>query len=378
MSDKPVLVHAIHHLGTGGMEQVLLDTVNSLSDEFQHVVVSLSNVEDEYASSLPDNAVVVELHGKPGNDPAVWLAIYRILRTYKACVFHTYNIGTLEYQLAGFAVRVPLRVHAEHGRSASDPDGLYRKYLWFRKFMRFFVHRWIAVSEDLESWLCGVVGVRPSKVILARNGVDTERFTLAAPDEMRATKELPDRFIQNNSVVVGTVGRLDEVKNHFMLLEAISLVNQKVSSQKHSFKVAIVGDGPMLASLQKRARELEIEDEVWFTGVRHDVDKILRLFDLFVMSSDAEGIPIALLEAMASGVPVIVTNVGGMPEVVNKNCGMIIPVGDSQALVDALLDTIKNSKEATERVQLARARILAEYSQAHMVEVYRKVYRGFL
>ena len=241
--ERKLVLHLLYRLDTGGLEQVLLDTVRELSSDFQHVVVSLTTASPNLRSQLPRDVAVYELKKRGGHAPDVWFKVYSLLRRLKPDVLHSYNISCLEFQAIAFLARVPLRLHAEHGRSAGDPDGKNRRHRWLRRRMRFFVHSWITVSRDLYDWLCVDIGLPESSVALIYNGVDTTKFASIPLDSLPNSVRTLSGFCDKNAFVVGTVGRLDPVKNHEVLIEAWAMLLKANPSASDNMVLVIVGGG---------------------------------------------------------------------------------------------------------------------------------------
>lgn len=261
----------------------------------------------------------------------------------RPAIVHTRNLSTLEMQFVAAVLPGVKHVHGEHGRDVFDLHGTNRKYNLLRKAARGVVQRYIAVSKDLERWLIGTVGVPPAKVRQIYNGVDRDKFhprSGARPDMA------PSGFLADDSLVVGTVGRLAEVKNQGSLLRAVRHVLQQHPELEKRLRVIIVGDGPLMASIRQVVIDLGLERHVWLAGDRHDIPRLLQSMDVFVLPSLGEGISNTVLEAMDSGLPVIATRVGGNPELVQDGFnGRLVPVGDDAALAGAIFELINDAEQ---------------------------------
>jgi glycosyltransferase involved in cell wall biosynthesis len=186
---------------------------------------------------------------------------------------------------------VPVVIHGEHGRDASDPQGRNPLRRRVRRLLAPLVTEFVTVSRDLARWLTEDVGIPARKVTHICNGVDTDRFLPGDRDAARRAIGVPDGL-----AVVGTVGRLDPVKDHMGLIRAFA--------EGVAYRAAIlviVGDGPTRPELAELVRTLGIEDRVRLLGERDDIPLLLRALDLFVLPSVGEGISNAILEAMAHG-----------------------------------------------------------------------------
>lgn len=337
----PLVVHIIYALGTGGLENGLVNIVNRMpAKRYRHAIVCLTNADD-FANRITVPGVhVVQLHKKPGHDVAVYWRLWKTLRLLRPDIVHTRNLAALEMQAITLFLPGIKRVHGEHGRDMHDLDGSNRKYNFLRKMLQPLIHRYIAVSKDLSYWLETVVGIQSDKIEQIYNGVDTERFF--ASDEKNCQLAITG-FLDSESIVVGAVGRLAEVKNQRSLVLAISLILKAKPELAESLRVVLVGDGPMNNELRQLVETLSLKNSVWLPGDRKDIPELLRLMDIFVLPSLAEGISNTVLEAMATGLPVVATNVGGNPELIEEGYnGLLVDVDDPQQLAEAILTLVND------------------------------------
>lgn len=369
----PLVVHIIHELGTGGLENGLVNIINrSPPGRYRHAIVCLTRAA-EFANriTVPD-VQVIELHKRPGHDLGLYWRLLRALRMLRPAIVHTRNLATLEMQFVAALLPDVKHVHGEHGRDVFDLHGTNRKYNLLRKAARLVVQRYIAVSKDLEHWLVGTVGVPARKVRQIYNGVDQQKFHLrsgARPDVA------PPGFLPADALVVGTVGRLAEVKNQLSLLRAVRTVLHEQPALAPTLRVIVVGDGPMAAQIRQMLAELGLGSHVWLAGDRHDIPQLLQSMDLFVLPSLGEGISNTVLEAMASGLPVIATDVGGNPELVQDGWnGRLVPVSDDAALATAIADlaTSEEWRQTMGRNALEKAR--SSFDWRRTVAEYLSVY----
>jgi sugar transferase (PEP-CTERM/EpsH1 system associated) len=277
-------------------------------------------------------------------------------------VLHSYNLAAVEYACTAALAGVPVRVHAEHGRDAGDPHGLNRKHNLLRRGVTPFIDRYIPVSDDLQRWLRQVVGVPDAKTLMIANGVDTERFK----PSVRAAR---DEF------VIGTVGRIQDVKNQSGLIDAFILLRDMLPAERHRLRLSIVGDGPLLGKITEKVRAAGLQDVVWLPGSRTDIADLMAGFDVFALPSIAEGTPVTILEAMACGLPVVASNVGGIPEVVEQqSTGMLVPPSDAAALAGALARYVQDPQLAARHGAAGRLRVERSNSIAAMVAGYAGLY----
>lgn len=378
MASQPLVAHIIYALSTGGLENGLVNIINrSPADRYRHVVICLTTADEFVQRITAKDVKVVELRMRPGYDLRCYRQLRRVLREFQPDIIHSRNMAALESQLCGVGLRNVKRVHGEHGREVNDIDGSNWKYLIFRKFMRPIIHRYIAVSKDLENWLISTVGVGTDKVRQIYNGVDHHQF---APQSVKPSALLPERWQNLDGIVVaGTVGRLTPVKDQQLLLRAVAKLRSDQPDLADRLRLLIVGDGPLYPALARLVEELALQDVAWLAGDRKDVASLLQTMDIFVLPSLGEGISNTVLEAMASGLPVIATSVGGNVELVEE-CfnGRLIPSGDIQALADAMASLITDSAERARLGANARLRVCQRFDWSRTVNDYLSVYDELL
>ena len=378
MVHRPLVVHIIYSLSTGGLENGLVNIINrSPPGSYRHVIICLT-IADEFAQRITAEGVeVIELHKREGHDLQCYWRLRQLLRKLSPDIIHSRNMAALETQLCGLGLGGVKRVHGEHGREVNDLDGSNWKYLVFRKFMRLFIHRYIAVSKDLESWLVSKVSVGTDRVRQIYNGVDNQQF---APETVKPLALLPTRWLELDGIlVVGTVGRLTPVKDQQLLLRALAHLRENCPQLGDRVRLVIVGEGPLHPVLTKMVERLSLQEVVWLAGDRDDVPGLLHAMDVFVLPSLGEGISNTVLEAMASGLPVIATAVGGNIELVEEGFnGSLIPAGDYQALSKALVALLNDDGERARQGTNARERVCQQFDWSCTVEGYLGVYDELL
>lgn len=387
-STPPLVVHIIYALGTGGLENGLINILNRApADRYRHAIVCLTGAE-AFASRLtaPD-VTVIELHKKPGHDLGMYWRLWRTLRHLRPAIVHSRNLAALETQALGLLFPRCKRIHGEHGRDVGDLDGSNRNYQRLRRWLNPFIHRFIAVSQDLATWLTQTVGIAEHKVTQIYNGVDSSRFSpqvRGAGDQKDAIgrpprvwpRGFPAHFIPTSDcVVIGTVGRLATVKNQSLLLHALHQVLQHHPNVSSHLRCIVVGDGPERSKLEKIIASLELQSYVWLAGDRDDIPAWLGCMDIFVLPSLGEGISNTVLEAMASGLPVIATTVGGNPELVEHEVtGLLVPSDNIDDLGKAIerLVTVPQLRLAMGEAASGKVREMFDWDRT--VTAYLRVY----
>jgi sugar transferase (PEP-CTERM/EpsH1 system associated) len=297
--------------------------------------------------------------------------LWKLLRKLRPTILHTYNLAAIEYAFTATLAGVPVRIHAEHGRDASDPEGKNRKHNLLRRWLVPFIDCYIPVSGDLQRWLKNAVGVPDAKNLLINNGVDTERFK--KDSSQKNSSALWD--VPQDGFVIGTVGRIQDVKNHAGLIDAFIELQARLPEQKARLRLAIVGDGPLRKTIEEKIASAGIENVVWLPGARTDIADIMQTFSVFALSSIAEGTPVTILEAMSIGLPVVATHVGGIPAlVVDHATGILVPPNDADALASALVTYIEQPAIAKQHGAAGRERIERQYSVTAMLAAYTALY----
>ncbi len=378
MASRPLVVHIIYALSTGGLENGLVNIINrSPPARYRHVIICLT-AADEFAHRITaEDVQIIELYKREGHDLRCYWRLRRLLQDLRPDIIHSRNLAALEAQLCGLGLGGVKRVHGEHGREINDLDGSNWKYLTFRKFMRFFVHQYIAVSKDLENWLATMVGISPAKVRQIYNGVDYCRF---GPESVKPLALLQARWGGLDGIlVVGTVGRLTPVKDQQLLLRAVAHLRKGHPRLGSLLRLVIVGDGPLYPMLAQLVEQLALQDVVWLAGDRDDVPDLLQAMDIFVLPSLGEGVSNTVLEAMASGLPVIATAVGGNIELVEEGFnGSLVAPGDHEALSDAMVSLLNNNGERARQGANARQRVCQQFDWDRTVDAYLGVYDDLL
>jgi sugar transferase (PEP-CTERM/EpsH1 system associated) len=373
----PLVVHIIYALGTGGLENGLVNIINRAPPErYQHAIICLTKADD-FASRLTMPGVrIYALNKRPGQDFKVFWRLLKLLWKLRPAVIHTRNLAALEMQLVGFFIPRARRIHGEHGRDIYDLDGTNRRYLLLRRALKPFIQRYIAVSEDLRSWLIHHIGVPESRVRQIYNGVDRERFFPrgdARPDLA------PPGFVPTDGIVLGSVGRLAEVKDQSSILDALDMLIAENPELRGRVRLALIGNGPLFAALQQKAESLGVADLVWMPGDRRDVPELLRMMDIFLLPSLAEGISNTVLEAMASRLPVIATRTGGTPELVDDGSnGLLVPVGDAKALAKSIAKMCVDPAMIKAMGVRGYEKVRMQFDWTRTVEEYLSVYDDVL
>jgi sugar transferase (PEP-CTERM/EpsH1 system associated) len=367
------IVHVVYSFSVGGLENVIVQLINRLpADQFEHVVLSLTTISDFKDRITKPGVRFIELHKPPGHAVPLYPRIYKLLRELKPDVVHTCNLAALEIMPLAWLARVPLRIHAEHGWDAHDPQGKNPRYQRLRKLYKPFVSHYVAVSKDLDDYLARAIGISASRRSLIANGVDTVTFAPRVGD----APPVPDfPFVPGQHWLVGTVGRLQTVKNQPLLARAFVRLLREHPEMAERARLVIVGEGPLRPEIEGALAAADLQAHAWLPGARNDVADILRMLDVFVLPSQAEGTSCTLQEAMASGLPVVATAVGGTPELVEEGVtGHLVPSDDEAALASAIHRVFSEEASAGRFALTARSRATNQFGLDAMVRAYQSVF----
>ncbi|WP_310734531.1 TIGR03088 family PEP-CTERM/XrtA system glycosyltransferase [Azohydromonas caseinilytica] len=373
------MLHVVYRFDTGGLENGVVNLINHMpAQAFRHAVLSLTEVTDFSRRVQREDVPFIALNKGPGHAIGLYPRMYRLFRELRPAVVHTNNIAALECVVPAWAAGVPVRIHSEHGWDLSDLNGSNPRYRQLRRLYRPFVSHYIAVSGDLNRYLLDRVGVPQQRVSHISNAVDTERFHPVAGEQPTPIDACP--FSPERHWLVGTVGRLQGVKDQLNLVRAFAHALQAQPALKERMRLVIIGDGPLRPELEALVQETKLTGLVWMPGERSDVPAVMRGLHCFSLPSKAEGLSYTLLEAMASGLPVVATAVGANPDLVkNGETGEIVPPDDPQALGNALARMASAPQALARQLGRAgRARVVKDYSQQAMVKAYQGLYERYL
>lgn len=361
----PLVAHIVYRFDYGGLENGLVNLINTMpADAARHVVISLTEPGGIVQRLTKTDVAVHNLQKKPGKDPAAYIRLFRLLRTLNPDVVHTRNFGTLDCQLVAFLAGVPNRLHGEHGWDVHDPLGKNRKYRYLRRLLSPLVHKFIVLSHELQMWMIEVVGISSAKVERICNGVDTDRFKPSAKSGQKG-----------KSLVFGSVTRFTEIKDPLNTIKGFIQLESQLKEKIALLKLLMVGNGYLRADALDMISESGMEQNVCLVGSQLDVGPWLEKMDVFVMGSKREGISNTILEAMASGLPVIATNTGGNPELVEAGqTGMIVETENPNALAEAMATYSTNPDMISQHGRKARERVLKLFSLKTMVDRYTRIY----
>ena len=378
MSAKvPLIAHVIHHLAIGGLENGLVNLINRIPDtRYRHAIICMTYFTDFRDRIEDSNVEVFALNKRGGRDWAAKLRLVQLLRKLQPAIVHSRGLSGLDSLLPALLCGVGGRIHGEHGRDIDDVDGNNRKAQWVRRVHRPLIGHYIALSQDLETYLKTKIGVPARKITQLYNGVDCQKFRPAHTGRLPVPEP---GFAPDNAFVIGTVGRMAAVKDQVTLVQAFIQLVKLLPEHRARLRLALIGDGPLLGECAELLNQARMRDLAWLAGPRDDVGELMRCLDLFVLPSLVEGISNTILEAMATGLPVVATRVGGNPElIVEGSTGCMVPASDPNAMADAMKRYVLEPGLATSHGKAGRLRAESRFSMDTMVNNYLQVYDGVL
>ncbi|MBK7674456.1 MAG: TIGR03088 family PEP-CTERM/XrtA system glycosyltransferase [Candidatus Accumulibacter sp.] len=373
---RPLILHVIHHLVTGGMENGVVNLINNLPESrFRHAVACIEDFSDFRLRVHRADTPVVAFHRSRIGVWQLRQGLFRLCRQLRPTIVHSRNQSGLDALLPARLAGVPHCIHGEHGWDVGDLDGRRIKPALLRRLHSPLVERYITVSAGLRNYLVQRVRISSERVTQIINGVDTVCF---APPVEQVRRLLPAGFADQDTLIIGTVGRLQAVKDQETLLRAFARFARNEGEAGARARLVIVGDGPLRESLIRLADTLGVWSLTWFPGSVSNVPELLQTFDIFVLPSLAEGISNTLLEAMATGLPLVATATGGNVELVFDGVnGRLFQPGDVAGLSSLLSQYLADPSLLRRHGYRARDMAVKRFSLPAMLANYQAVYEEF-
>lgn len=369
-SSKPLSVlHFITELSIGGAQVALFRLLKHLDKErFSQSVVCLYNGDGAIAAQIRTLGIPVtdlNMSNKLRLD-AFW-RFYRLLQEQQPLILHTWmfhaNIpGRVLGRIAGIPVIISsIRTMGQEGifRHRSD------------RFTAALSDRIVCVSENVAKYAEQTIHLPPEKLVVVPNGVDPNDYrSLPSKAEARNLSQLPD-----SALIIGAIGRMHRVKGLSILLRAFA----QLAELHRTVHLLFVGEGPDRQLLIDQAQDFGLNSKVTFLAFQKDIPKLLPALDLFVSASLHEGMPNAILEAMAAGLPVVATDVGGTPEVVQDGqTGFLVPPGEYEALAISICKLLEDPDLRCRMGKEGKERVAKNFSIEQMTQQFEQLYEQLL
>jgi len=365
---KKRIVHVTFHMQIGGTEQVIYNLIeNTDPSRYDVSILCLEQPVGPFGIQLQKKGYqVIALDRKPGFDFSLIIKIHRYIKLNNIDVLHCHQYSPYVYGVLGALLTECRVIFTEHGRFY--PDSRKLKRVLVNPFLNMITDHITAISSATRNSLVKYENFPKSKIRIVYNGIDDSKYLLSYENS-----DLKESLgIGKDAYVLGTVARLDPVKNHKMMLKALKIIHQNYPE----IFLIIVGDGPERKNLENLASSLQISLRVIFTGFREDADIFYKITDIFLLTSFTEGTAMTLLEAMAMGLPCIATDVGGNPEIVkDKETGFIIPSDDENSLAEKINYLFSNQEIMKQMGKAGRKRFEDNFTVKRMVEYYQEMYK---
>ena len=364
------VMHIIHALEPGGLEKGVVNITNHLNSKGFEISICCLENSGAFEKRLNHGTKVFVMNKQPGIDYLLPLRLARLFRREKTMIVHTHELGTYLYGTVGAKLALrPRIIHGEHGGLLQSSESR-KKYLIVRRCLSYVTDVIHTMSADLKHALAHMTRINPGKIVTILNGVESEKFGRTSSSRSRVMLGIePEVF------VIGTVGRLSPVKNFELLIRIIPKLNHIGIHPK----VLFVGDGPSRSNLESLIKKCCLEEQIIFLGNRSDVPELLSAMDIFVLPSLSEGLSNSILEAMATGIPVIASDVGGNSElVVHNETGFLFPPGDGNALSQRIAELAGNPEKRYKMGISGRRRIEESFTLEKMIQNYEQLYRNVI
>ncbi len=366
---KPRIIHIAEDLRTGGLERVVASIATCLDKTRYHVEVWALVAGGEVAEELSDSGIIVKILGlKTYHNPLNLFKLAVLLRKHRADIVHTHGYyGSTFGRLAAIGARIPVilaHIHTSHA-------DFKRRHLFIERMLSLFTDKIICVSEAVRNYVVDNERISAKKVAVIYNGAGK---AFCAETEPPSSIDRTSLNWTHDDIVVVTVASITRHKGHRVLIDAIF----RLSGIHKNLRLLLVGDGPLRKELASYVAALGLSGKIVFAGQARDVRPYLRLSDIFVLpSTEREGLGVALIEAMAQGLPLVGTRLGGIPEVIEGNAnGFLVPPNNIEELACAI-ERLMTGKDMNRRMgQMGRKifekKFTLEIMMAKMERLYKR------
>jgi sugar transferase (PEP-CTERM/EpsH1 system associated) len=363
---KTRILYLALEMDFGGLQRVVNLLVQSINREYfvpYLVCLDRGGVFYEETMAMCNGGFI--LGRKPGPFDIKMLArLIRIISELRIDIVHSQSGCSLYCGLAGRMVGVKGIIHTDHGRLIPDK----KTAIWEDRISSHMIDRFVAVSAELSEYLKSTVKVRKGKLTTIVNGIDTKKFR---PRDEMTKKQLKERLgFKNEDILIGTVCRLDPIKNLNFMVECMP----QILRYEPQTKLIIVGDGPMRSALAHQAEKINLTTSVIFLGSQTNIEEVIPAFDLYVCTSLSEGTSMTILEAMACGLPIVASDVGGNTQLVDQSNGVLFPLNDHGCFVDGVIGILNERRGASSKGKESRKKVEQNLSVENMIRKYEKLY----
>lgn len=369
-NNKPTLAYVVNSLNLGGTEQLVVQMGLAIADEYGVFVVCLDE-PGLWAPALRKKGIPVYcMYRQPGIDIALAVKLAKFFREHDIAIVHAHQCTPWFYAaLSRLLYRGPKLLFEEHGRFF--PEVEKKKKAFFNKLIiQRLTDQFIAVSKDVKARIAKYEGVDSKRIEVVYNGANIAKISAEEKSNLRHQLGL-----DINDFIIGSVGRMDAIKNYPMFIKSLSQVAKKYPKVRG----LLIGDGPEFETLKRLRDETGLNNTLLMPGYKENAASIIQCLDLFVLCSFSEGTSMALLEAMAAQIPVAVTDVGGNPELVEKDMsGWVVPSDSVDELTKAMIEVVTQQNKANAYAKAGYRRYEKYFTFNIMMDNYRKIYQQML
>ncbi|MDF0665625.1 MAG: glycosyltransferase [Nitrospira sp.] len=357
-------MQVIYSLQVGGSEKLALEISSHLDlKQFKPSVCAL-DLGGELAKDLEKNNIDYHVLHRRGVELNILRKLYRVIKRGRVDVVHTHHFTQLFYTAVPARLAGARIIHTEHEFFSYMSSKLSRTMILPLSRL---CDRITVVGPEVADYFVRTLGIPERNVVIVPNGVDTTKFDC----DRKAVRE--ELGLSPEEAVIGTVGRLEPEKDQRTLLDAVL----QVKGECPNVRLVIVGDGRLADELRAYAKHIGVFSQTLFLGTRRDIPKLLAAMDVFVLSSVREGLPIALIEAMAAKRPVVASDIGSIRALVRDgHNGFLVPSGDAAAFGRGLRRLLKSSELQEHLGEAGRRTVEASFSLATMIRAYEGLYQS--
>ena len=369
MKKKIKVLQITDNLGIGGLERVVVNLCKHLNKDLFDVSVVCLNFLGAFADELENGGIKVFLAPKKKkNDYFLFWRLKDIIGKVKPDIVHTHNTNALiDGVIASILKRVPIRVHTDHARQFPDK----KKYMAIEWFLSHFIHKIIAVSDETRENLVKYEKIDRYKITILNNGIDGSSYDINIDTDCKK-KELG---ISGFTHIIGLGVRLTKQKGLIHLISAAPDILKKFPNTAF----VIAGYGVLEKYLKEEVKRLGVDENFFFVGSRLDMPEILQTFDLFVLPSEWEGLPLVLLEAMAAKRAIVATDVGGNSMAIeNGLSGSLVPTKNPDTLAKEIIRLLNEPETRKSYADNAYKRFKMEFSAEHMATKHENLYKKLM
>jgi glycosyltransferase involved in cell wall biosynthesis len=367
-SSKPTICHLVHSLCVGGAETLAARLARWFAPRYRIVFACLDSLGTLGDELQREGFKTHVLQRRPGFDWRCAARLAQVLRSEHVDVVHAHQYTPFFYALLGRGLaRQPAILFTEHGRHF--PDRRRPKRVLANRLLMKRCDRVVGVGEAVRQALVANEGIPPERVGVVLNGIDLSAYRVRPECPTGVRREIG---VSDDDFMILQVARLDSLKDHPTALRAL----KKVAALLPNVRLVLAGDGPQRPEIERLVSELELASHVRLLGTRRDVANLLAATDVFLLTSVSEGIPLTVIEAMAAGVPVVATDVGGVGELVGDGTtGFLAPAGDDERIADSILRLARHPEWARGLGRAAADRAREEFAEERMHASYDRLYR---